>query len=124
MPNNFLVPETKVEEKGTGPALVLGASAGAALLLTLGITKIVEQQSLDLSIWGSADGQQWEAKPLLAFPQKFYVGTSTLLLDLSSRPEIRYLRAHWQVARWGVGSNRPLFVFYVFAEPLPQARTA
>ena len=124
MPNNFLLPETKVETNGTGPALELGASAGRSLLLTMGITKIVEQQSLDVSVWGSVDGADWGAQPLLAFPQKFYTGTYALLLDLDPRPEIRYLRAQWKVARWGVGSPTPMFVFYVFAEPLSQARTA
>ncbi len=124
MPNNFLLPETKVEANGTGPALELGAAGARSLLLTLGITKILEQQSLDVSVWGSADGADWGAQPLMAFPQKFYTGTYTMILDLGARPEIRCLRAQWKVARWGVGSTTPMFVFYVFAEPLSQARTA
>ena len=85
---------------------------------------IVEQESLDVSIWGSADGKEWGAKPLIAFPQKFYVGVYTILLDLSAHPEVRYLQARWQVARWGVGSTKPMFTFYVFAEELAQVRTA
>jgi hypothetical protein len=124
MPNNFLVPETKVQANGSGPVLDLGSSAGRTLLLTLGITKIVEQESLDVDIWGSPDGKDWGAKPLLSFPQKFYTGTYTLLLDLTGRPEIRYLQARWKVARWGVGSTTPMFHFYIFAEPAPAAKTA
>lgn len=123
MPNSFLVPETKVEASGTGPALELGPPAGRTLL-TLGITKIVEQESLDVSIWGSPDGNDWGAQPLTAFPQKFYAGTYTLLLDLTGKPEIRYLQARWKVNRWGVGWKTPMFVFYVFAEPVSQAKTA
>lgn len=121
MPNQFLVLETKVEANGTGPTLDLGSAAGKTLLLTLGITKIVEQESLDVSIWGSADGTTWSPKPLIAFPQKFYVGTYTLLLDLSAKPDVKYIQARWQVSRWGVGSTTPMFQFYVFAESAPAA---
>ena len=124
MPNQFLVSETKVEANGSGPALELGSAAGKTLLLTLGITKIVEQESLDLTIWASADGATWDAKPLAAFPQKFYAGTYTMLLDLSGKPEVKYIQARWHVSRWGVGSTTPMFQFYVFAEPLAAARTA
>lgn len=124
MPNQFLVPETKVEANGSGSALELGSAAGKTLLLTLGITKIVEQESLDVTIWASTDGNDWGAKPLAAFPQKFYDGTYTLLLDLSGKPEARYIQARWQVGRWGVGSTTPMFQFYVFAEPLAAAKTA
>jgi hypothetical protein len=124
MPNNFLVPETTVVANGNGPVLDLGSEAGQPLLLTLGITKILEQESLDVSIWGSADGQEWGAAPLLAFPQKFYVGVYALLLDLSGRPEIKHLQARWKVARWGVGSTKPQFTFYVFAEPAPATLAA
>jgi len=118
MPSAFLLPETKVEANGAGPTLEVGAAAGQTLLLTLGITNIIEQESLDLAVWGSPDGSDWGAKPLLAFPQKFYAGIWALLLDLAGRPEVRFLQARWQVARWGVGSTQPLFSFYVFAEPM------
>lgn len=120
MPNNFLVPpDSQVEANGSGRVLELGASAGRMVLLTLGITKIVEQESLDVSIWGSADGKEFGAAPLFAFPQKFYVGVYAALLDLSKHPDVRCLQARWKVARWGVGSTKPMFTFYVFAEPAP-----
>jgi len=121
MPNQFLVPETKVEANGSGPALDLGPAAGRTLLLSLGITKIVEQESLDVSIWGSPDGAAWGAKPLIAFPQKFYTGIHTLLLDLGAHSEARHLQARWQLSRWGVGSTQPMFQFYIFAEPAAAA---
>jgi len=82
--------------------------------MTLGITRIIEQQSLDLSIWGSADGVDWGTKPLASFPQKFYCGTYQLALDLYDHPEVKYIRAKWQVNRWGKGDPRPLFAFYLF----------
>jgi hypothetical protein len=112
----FLVPELVSREDGAGPALDLGVAAGKSVLLTLGITRIIEQESLDLSIWGSADGQNWGAKPLHSFPQKFYCGTYSLLVDLSDKPEVRYLQARWKMGRWGRGELKPLFGFYVFAE--------
>ena len=89
---------------------------GRVVLLTLGITRIIEQQSLDISIWGSPDGKEWGAKPLVAFPQKFYCGTYQLLLDLGAHPETRYLRAKWTVARWGKGDPKPLFGAYLFVQ--------
>ncbi len=112
----FLVTETVVHEEGVGPALELGPSQGNPLLLTLGITRIIEQESLDLSIWGSADGTDWGGKPLLSLPQKFYCGTYQIELDLSAHPEISRLRAQWKVSRWGRGAPAPLFEFYLFAQ--------
>src|ERR1700750_1099848 len=104
----FLVAETTVREAGTGPAMVLD-QPGGTLVLTLGITRIIEQESIDISIWGSTDGTDWGTKALVTFPQKFYCGTYQIILDLSDRPEIKYLRTKWQVNRWGKGDPKPLF---------------
>jgi hypothetical protein len=49
---NFLIPETVIREAGTGPELSLNSISGGLLLLTLGITRFIEQQSLDISVWG------------------------------------------------------------------------
>ena len=114
----FLMPEITIREAGTSAAHDLTDSAGSVVLLTLGITRIIEQQSLDVSIWGSADGNDWGTKPLTSFPQKFYCGTYQMLLDLSGHPEVRYLRAKWTVARWGKGDPKPLFGAYLFAQPV------
>src|SRR5678816_1749849 len=113
---NFLVQETVIREAGTSPELSVGSTPGGLLVLTLGITRIIEQQSFDLSIWGSADNADWGTKPLLSFPQKFYCGTYQLLLDLTQNAEVKYLRAKWQVSRWGRGDPKPLFGFYLFAQ--------
>jgi hypothetical protein len=120
----FILPETTVREAGTGPVIGLGANQGGSLILTLGITRIIEQESLDLSIWGSADGVEWNAKPLLTFPQKFYCGTYQIVLDLSEHSDVRYLRAKWQVNRWGKGDPTPLFDLYLFAKELEQEALA
>jgi hypothetical protein len=118
----FLLTETTVREAGVGPVISLGANQGGVLILTLGITRIVEQESLDLSIVGSTDGTDWGAKPLISFPQKFYCGTYQLILDLTDRPDVKCIRAKWQVNRWGKGDSTPLFDMYVFVkELLPEA---
>ena len=107
----FLVPEIAIEADGEGAPVELGDSAGRNFLVTLAITKILEQQSLDVSIWGSADGTEWGAKPLTAVPQKFYQGVHQLLMDLSQHSDIRFLKAKWHVNRWGVGDPKPRFTF-------------
>jgi len=114
----FLLPETTVREAGTGPEISLGDQQGGIAILTLGITRIIEQESLDVSIWGSADGTDWGAKPLTSFPQKFYCGTYQLLVDLSRHPEVKRLRAKWTVNRWGKGDPKPLFTLYVFVQAM------
>jgi hypothetical protein len=114
----FLLPETTIREAGVGPDLELGDHEGGTLILTLGITRIIEQESIDISIWGSADGKDWGAKPLIQFPQKFYCGTYQVLLDLSGHPSVRYLRAKWQVNRWGKGDPKPRFGVYLFLQEM------
>src|SRR5437763_5288705 len=117
MVDSYLVPEkTVVTAKGSGTPLDLTGLGNRVLLLTLRITNIVEQESLDVSIWGSADGNAWGEKALAAFPQKFYRGEHPLLLDLTPRPEIKFLRAHWECYRWGRGTDVPTFGFSVQAQ--------
>jgi hypothetical protein len=117
----FLVPEkTMVSAKGDGPALDVSGSDGRIFLLTLEITDIIEQESLDVSIFGSADGATWETKPVAAFPQKFYREEVPLLLNLSARPELKFIRAHWEVNRWGRGTLTPMFEFCVKLREVPQ----
>ena len=117
----FLVPEkTTVTTKGDGPILELKPSEGRVFLLTLAITNIIEQESLDVSVHGSTDGAAWDLKPIVAFPQRFYREEVPLLLDLTARPEVKFIRAHWEVARWGRGSETPMFEFHVTLREVPQ----
>ena len=120
MIDTFLVPEdTTVIAKGDGSAVDVSPAANRVFLLTLQITKIVEQEALDVSIYGSADGATWSAKPLTAFPQKFYGGDHPLLLDLAAHADVKFVRAHWDVNRWGRGSETPMFEFYVSIKEVP-----
>src|ERR1700681_333720 len=116
----FLVPErTVVNAKGDGPAVDVSRAEGRIFLLTLAITNIIEQESLDVSIFGSADSATWDAKPVVAFPQKFYREEIPLLLNLTARPEVKFVRAHWEVSRWGRGSETPMFEFNVTIKEVP-----
>jgi hypothetical protein len=121
---SFLVPEQVVRQNGTGPVLDLGVSPPSALTLTLGITRILEQESIDLAIWASTDGQNFGDKPVTAFPQKFYCGVYSVTLDLTACPDARYLRAEWKLNRWGRGEPTPLFGLYVAVEQSAPAHLA
>jgi hypothetical protein len=116
----FLVPErTTVTAKGDGAAVDISAAQSRVFLLTLDISNVIEQESLDVGVFGSADGNAWEAKALGAFPQKFYRGQHPLLLDLTQQPGIKFLRAHWEVNRWGRGAETPMFDFSVAVREVP-----
>ena len=112
-------PQTVVTAKGDGQAIDVSSTTNRVFLVMLSITKIIEQESLDISLFGSADSSTWEAKSLAAFPQKFYTGESPLLLDLTANPNIRFVRAHWEVARWGRGTEMPMFEFGVMMKEVP-----
>jgi hypothetical protein len=117
----FLVPEkTVVNAKGDGPALDVSGAEGRIFLLTLAITHIIEQESLEVSIFGSADGATWDPKPVTAFPQKFYREETPLLLNLTARPELKFVRAHWETGRWGRGTETPMFEFHVTLREVPR----
>ncbi len=120
MIDTFLVPEhTVVNSKGDGPTADISAAATRVFLLALKITQIIEQESLDVAVFGSADGTTWAPKPALTFPQKFYRGQHPLLLDISQQAEVKFLRAHWEVNRWGRGVETPMFEFSVSLKEVP-----
>jgi hypothetical protein len=110
---------TTVSAKGDGAAVDVSSAGNRVFLVTLAITKIVEQESIDVSIFGSADGAAWEPKSLAAFRQEFYTGEYPLLLDLTAHPNVKFVRAHWEVARWGRGSETPMFEFGVTMKEVP-----
>ena len=106
-----LIPQnTRMAASADGSAFDISASATRTFLCQLTITEQTEQESLDISIWGSADGEAWTKKPLLKLPQQFYRGTTKMILDLSLRPEIKFIRARWDLNRWGRVAPTPMFV--------------
>lgn len=119
MLDTYLVPQTTIHAKGDGPSVDLSGASNRVFLLTLDITNIVEQESLDISVYGSADGAAWGSKALASFPQKFYRGQHPLLLDLSTHAEIKFVRAHWETLRWGRGTETPMFEFNISLKEIP-----
>ncbi len=125
----FLIPDkTVITAKGDSEPLDVSAASNPVFLATLSVAKIVEQQAIELSFFTSADGATWEAKPVASLPQKFYVGEYPLLVDLTKSEVAKFLRAHWEVIRWGRGPVAPNFevslrVREIPAELLQEART-
>ena len=119
MLNTVLVAEkTVVSAKGDGPAVAV-SNGGQVFLLMLSITNIVEQEALEVFVFGSPDGAAWGPKELVKFPQKFYRGETPLVLDLGGHPDVKFVRAHWEVARWGRGSETPMFEFGLTLREIP-----
>jgi hypothetical protein len=116
MLRNVLLPESIARADGAGPEIDLGPRRGKLLVLTLGITRILEQESLEVTVYGSPDGERWEAKPLAKFPPKFYCGLYSILLNLDSRSDVKFLRVHWKMSRWSKRETMPMFGFYVYVE--------
>jgi hypothetical protein len=112
-------PNTVVTAKGDGPVIDVSSMSHRVFLLTLNITKIIEQESIDVCIYGSADGSTWDPKSIAAFPQKFYAEEMPMLLDLGTHPGVKFVRAHWEVARWGRGTETPMFEFGVTMKEVP-----
>jgi len=116
LPDTYLLNERVVRDDGSGPEIDLGLKAGKLLVLTLGITRAVERESLEVCVWGSEDGRDWDSKPLARYPQKFYCGLYSTLLNLAASPKIRFLRVSWKVDRLTARDTAPMFGVYVFMQ--------
>jgi hypothetical protein len=112
----FLLPESIARAEGTGSDFDLGSKRGKLLVLTLGVTRIIEQESLEVSVWGSPDGERWGHRPLATFPPKYYCGIYSILLNLAKTPDVRFARVTWRMSRWSRQDSLPMFGFYVYAE--------
>jgi hypothetical protein len=110
---------SKLEASADGQSFDVSASETRTFLCRLTITNQIEQESLDVSLWGSADGQDFGKKPLLKIPQQFYCGSTKMVLDISLRPEVKFLRAKWELNRWGRVAPTPMFVASLELEEVP-----
>ena len=121
MPLEFsLIPaNTRLDSNADGAPLDISETLSRTFFSTLTVTDQIEQESLDVSIWGSADGQDFGKRPLLKLPQQFYRGATKMVLDVSLRPEIKFLRARWELNRWGRVSPIPMFVAGLQLEEIP-----
>jgi hypothetical protein len=115
-----LIPdETRLESNGNGTPLDISETISRTFFCTLTVTEQIEQESLDVSIWGSADGQDFGKRALLKLPQQFYRGSTKMVLDVSLRQEIKFLRARWELNRWGRVAPTPMFVAGLELEEIP-----
>ena len=110
---------TRVTTNGESAVADIRESATRTFVCALEITDQIEQESVDMSVLGSADGQQWEKMPLLKMQQEFYRGRTRQVLDLTFRPEVKFLRAKWELVRWGRVAPTPMFVLGFRLEEIP-----
>jgi len=107
---DLIAPGTQLTANGESQSHEIAVSATRTFLCSMFISDQIEQESVDISVWGSVDGQDWGKLPLLKMPQRFYRGETRQVLDLSLKPEIRFLRAKWELFRWGRVAPHPMFV--------------
>jgi len=120
MLDTYLVPpKTVVSAKGDGSVTELGPVTSRVLLLELEISGVVEQEALEVAIYGGLNDAGLGKAPIVTMPQRFHAGVYPFLLDLEAMPEIALLRAHWEVSRWGRGSETPWFEFGVRVREVP-----
>jgi hypothetical protein len=115
-----LIPRnTLARESGYGETIDIRASSTRTFFCTLIIHDQIEQESVDVSIWGSADGENWGTHPVLRLPQQFYRGETRAVLDLTLVPEVNYIRAGWDLNRWGRVAPLPMFVLDLHITEVP-----
>jgi hypothetical protein len=115
----LIPPDSKLESNADGTPFPIAESESRTFFCTLTVSAQIEQESLDVSIWGSPDGRDFGKRPILRFPQQFYCGTAKMVLDVSLRPEVQFLRARWEVNRWGRVAPTPMFVAGLQLEEIP-----
>ena len=98
-----LVPKSLVSANGNGAPVEIAAVTNRVFLVTVEMTRTLEQQALEVALEWSADGAAWGQMAVL--PQQFYPGDAELALDLRKLPEVRWVRARWKLERWGRGST-------------------
>jgi hypothetical protein len=107
---DFIPQGTLLQENGNGETVDIRESSTRTFYCSMLITEQIEQESVDVSVWGSADGENWGTHPLLKLPQQFYKGETRAVLDLSFAPEVNFIRAGWELNRWGRVAPLPMFV--------------
>jgi hypothetical protein len=116
---DLIPPGTRLHENGHGAAVDVRASATRTFFCTMLIRDQIEQESVDISIWGSADGENWGTQPLLRLPQQFYKGETRAVLELTHVPEVNFIRAGWELNRWGRVAPLPMFVLGLHLAEVP-----
>ena len=116
MRSQILLEENIVHGSGIGPAVPVSLFRGKLLVLTLGITRAIAYESVEVFVCGSYDGEHWSLRPLAAYPRKSYCGLYSMPLNLVAHPDVPYVRAQWLVEHWGRRDSEPLFGLYFYLE--------
>ena len=115
-----LIPQgTLLRESGHGESVDIRASSTRTFFCTMLIRDQIEQESVDVSIWGSVDGENWGSHPILKLPQQFYRGETRAALELTLVPNINLIRAGWDLNRWGRVAPLPMFVLELHLAEIP-----
>jgi hypothetical protein len=115
-----LIPLSRLTGDGEGAPIDVSKSSTRTFLCKMEVTAQIEQESIELSVRGSQDGEAWEKKPLLIMPQRFYNGETSQVLDISPRPDLHYIRARWKLTRWGRVAPHPMFELCFTATEIPK----
>jgi hypothetical protein len=116
---DLIPPSTLVQENGHAESVDIRATTTRTFFCVLLIRDQIEQESVDVSIWGSADGENWGTQPLLRLPQQFYKGETRAVLELTLAPEVNFVRAAWELNRWGRVAPLPMFVLGLHLAEVP-----
>ncbi len=119
VPFELIPPSSRLTQDGEGVPLDVSGSSTRTFLCTMKILAQNEQESVELSLGGSEGGESWEKRPVLIMPQRFYRGETSQILDISLRPEIRYICARWKLTRWGRVTPHPMFELSFTATEIP-----
>ncbi len=115
-----LIPQgTTLQENGHGEAVDIRSSATRTFFCVMVIGEQIEQESADVAIWGSADGENWGTHPVLKLPQQFYRGETRAVLDLTLVLSVNFIRAGWELNRWGRVAPLPMFVLGLHLLEIP-----
>lgn len=115
-----LIPQaTLLQENGSGTAVDIRDSSTRTFFCVMLINDQIEQESVDVNIWGSADGENWGTHPILKLPQQFYRGETRAVLELALVPEVNFIRAGWEMKRWGRVAPLPMFVLGLHLAEIP-----
>ena len=116
---DLIPPGTLVQENSHGAAVDIRASATRTFFCVMEIGDQIEQESVDVAIWGSPDGENWGTHPILKLPQQFYRGETRAALDVSLLPDVNFIRAGWELNRWGRVAPLPMFVLGLHLVEIP-----
>jgi hypothetical protein len=115
-----LIPQgTLLQEDGFAAAIDIRSSSTRTFFCVMVINDQIEQESVDVNIWGSADGENWGTHPILKLPQQFYRGETRAVLELALVPEVNFIRAGWELKRWGRVAPLPMFVLGLHLAEIP-----